>query len=79
DNIEAVRRERTRGYVLYGLATSWGSILFFAFIGLVLFGLRDSLTLDPAAITGYVMIFLYMIVPVEGVLSSLPTIASARV
>ncbi len=75
DNIEAVRRERTRGYVLYGLATSWGSILFFAFIGLVLFGLRDSLTLDPAAIT----IFLYMIVPVEGVLSSLPTIASARV
>jgi putative ATP-binding cassette transporter len=79
DNIEAVRRERTSGYVLYGLATSWGSILFFAFIGLVLFGLRDSLTLDPAAITGYVMIFLYMIVPVEGVLSSLPTIASARV
>ena len=77
-NIEAVRRERTRGYVLYGLATSWGSVLFFAFIGLVLFGLRDLLTLDPAAITGYVMVFLYMIVPVEGVLSALPTIASAR-
>ncbi|VDR25291.1 ABC transporter ATP-binding protein YojI [Raoultella terrigena] len=65
--------------MLYGLATSWGSILFFAFIGLVLFGLRDPLTLDPATITGYVMIFLYMIVPVEGVLSSLPTLASARV
>ena len=79
DNIEAVRQQRTRGYVLYGLATSWGSILFFAFIGLVLFGLRGSLTLAPAALTGYVMIFLYMIVPVEGVLSSLPTIASARV
>ncbi|TCQ72835.1 putative ATP-binding cassette transporter [Raoultella ornithinolytica] len=79
DNIEAVRQQRTRGYVLYGLATSWGSILFFAFIGLVLFGLRDLLTLEPATITGYVMIFLYMIVPVEGVLSSLPTLASARV
>lgn len=79
ENIEAVRRERTRGYILYGLATSWGSILFFVFIGLVLFGLREALTLQPAAITGYVMIFLYMIVPVEGVLSSLPTIASARV
>ncbi|MFK3706246.1 cyclic peptide export ABC transporter [Klebsiella sp. NPDC088457] len=79
DNIEAVRQERTRGYILYGLATSWGSILFFAFIGLVLFGLRESLTLSPTVITGYVMIFLYMIVPVEGVLSSLPTIASARV
>ncbi|HFF8942586.1 TPA: cyclic peptide export ABC transporter [Serratia marcescens] len=78
-NIDAVRRERTRGYVLYGLASSWGSTLFFAFIGLVLFGLRDLLALDARMLTGYIMVFLYMIVPVEGVLSALPTLAGARV
>ncbi len=47
-NIDAVRRERTRGYVLYGLASSWGSALFFAFIGLVLFSLRDGLAFGRA-------------------------------
>ncbi|ELQ9307640.1 cyclic peptide export ABC transporter [Serratia marcescens] len=78
-NIDAVRRERTRGYVLYGLASSWGSALFFAFIGLVLFSLRDGLALDERALTGYIMVFLYMIVPVEGLLSALPTLAGARV
>lgn len=79
ENIEAVRQERTRGYVLYGLATSWGSVLFFAFIGLVLFALRGSLGLGSSVITGYAMVFLYMIVPVEGVLSALPAIAGARI
>jgi len=78
-NIEAVRVERTRGYVLYGMAKSWGSVLFFAFIGMVLYLLRGYLGLDSAVMTGYTMIFLYMIVPVEGVLSALPTLASARI
>ncbi len=78
-NIEAVRQERTRGYVLYGLATSWGSVLFFSFIGIVMYALRGMLALEPVVVTGYTMVFLYMIVPVEGVLSALPAIASARV
>lgn len=77
--IEAVCRGRTRGYVLYGLASSWGSILFFAFIGLVLFGLRDLLSLDARTLTGYIVVFLYMVVPVEGILSALPAIAGARI
>ncbi|WP_336708922.1 MULTISPECIES: cyclic peptide export ABC transporter [unclassified Cedecea] len=79
ENIEAVRIERTRGYVFYGLAKSWGSVLFFAFIGVVLYWLRESLALSSAVMTGYTMIFLYMIVPVEGVLSALPTVTSARI
>jgi len=77
--IEAVCRERTRGYALYGLASSWGSILFFTFIGVVLFGLRDMLALDTRTLTGYIVVFLYMVVPVEGILSALPAIAGARI
>ncbi|WP_413726215.1 cyclic peptide export ABC transporter [Sodalis sp. RH16] len=78
-NIEAVRAERTRGYVLYGMATSWGSFLFFAFIGGVLFLLGRWLPLSHPVITGYAMVFLYMIIPIEGLLSALPNIATARV
>ncbi|QKJ85040.1 putative ATP-binding cassette transporter [Paramixta manurensis] len=79
ENIESVRQERTRGYVLYALATSWGSVLFFAFIGCVLYLLRGYLPVNPEIMTGYTMVFLYMIVPVEGLLSALPNISSARV
>jgi len=79
DNIEQVRRERTRGYVLYGLATNWGSILFFAFIGCVLYLLRQYFDINNTVMTGYTMVFLYMIVPVEGLLSALPSIGSARI
>jgi putative ATP-binding cassette transporter len=78
DNIEAVRRERTSGYVLYGLATSWGSILF---LPLSAWCCSACGTLDAGS-GGHHRLrhgSLYMIVPVEGVLSSLPTIASARV
>ncbi|XBS69715.1 cyclic peptide export ABC transporter [Acerihabitans sp. KWT182] len=78
-NIEAVRVERTRGYVLYGMATSWGSFLFFAFIGGVLFLLGRYFPLSHPVVTGYAMVFLYMIIPIEGLLSALPNIASARV
>lgn len=79
DNIEAVRKERTHGYVLYGLATNWGSVLFFSFIGIVIYALRGPLALESTVLTGYTMVFLYMIVPVEGMLSALPAIASARI
>src|SRR3546814_1109622 len=36
-NIEAVRVQRTRGYVLYAAAASWGNFILFAFIGITLF------------------------------------------
>lgn len=78
-NIEAVRVQRTRGYVLYAAAASWGSFVFFAFIGCVLFVLTHYLPVAPHVMSGYAMIFLYMIMPIEGVLSAIPNLSTARV
>ena len=78
-NIEAVRVQRTRGYVLYAAAASWGSFIFFAFIGGVLFVLTRYIPVTPHALSGFAMIFLYMIVPIEGVLTSIPNLSTARV
>jgi len=77
--IEQVRVERTRGYVLYALANIWGSVFFFAFIGVVLFLLTSVMQLAGAVLSGFAMIFLYMIVPIEGLLSALPSLGTARV
>lgn len=78
-NVEAVRAQRTRGYVLYAAAASWGSSVLFAFIGLTLFVLMRHVEVAPAVMSGYAMVFIYMIMPIEGVLSALPTLGTGRV
>lgn len=78
-NIEAVRVERTRGYVLYTAAASWGSFIFFAFIGAVLFLLTRYVPATQHVLSGFAITVLYMIVPVESVLSAIPNLTTARV
>jgi len=78
-NIEAVRAERTRGYVLYAAAASWGSFIFFTFIGCVLFVFARLFPIEGHVMSGYAMLFLYMMLPIEGLLAAIPTVSSARV
>lgn len=78
-NIEAVRRQRTRGYVLYAAAASWGSLVFLAFIGCVLFVLSRIYPVAPQVMSGYAIVFLYMTMPIEGLLSAIPNLSAARV
>ncbi|MGH8782247.1 cyclic peptide export ABC transporter [Paraburkholderia sp.] len=78
-NVEAVRVQRTRGYVLYAAAASWGNFILFAFIGITLFVLVRHFPVDTHVMSGYAIIFVYMIAPIEAVLSAIPSISSARV
>jgi len=78
-SIEAARAQRTRGYVFHAIAATWGNFVFFAFIGSVLFVLTRFLNIDGVAMSGYAMIFLYMMLPIESVLSSIPNLGNARV
>ncbi|WP_323118648.1 cyclic peptide export ABC transporter [Burkholderia alba] len=78
-NVEAVRVQRTRGYVLYAAAASWGNFILFAFIGLTLFVFARHISVDPHVMSGYAIVFVYMIMPIEAVLSALPSVSTARV
>ncbi|MDE1182636.1 cyclic peptide export ABC transporter [Paraburkholderia sp.] len=78
-NVEAVRVQRTRGYVLYAAAASWGSFILFAFIGITLFVVARLFPVDTHVMSGYAMVFLYMIMPIEALLSAIPNISTARV
>jgi putative ATP-binding cassette transporter len=78
-HVEAVRVQRTRGYVLYAAAASWGSLVLFAFVGLTIFVLARFFDASTHVMSGYALVFLYLIMPVEGLLSALPTLSSARV
>ncbi|MBY4865171.1 cyclic peptide export ABC transporter [Burkholderia sp. Bp9017] len=77
--VEAVRVQRTRGYMLYAAAASWGNLVLFAFIGLTLFVLARWFEIDARVASGYAMVFLYMIMPIEGLLAAIPSVSIARV
>jgi putative pyoverdin transport system ATP-binding/permease protein len=74
-----VRVQRTRGYVLYAAAASWGSFILFVFIGITLFVVARLFPVDPHVMSGYAMVFLYMIMPIESLLSAIPNVGTARV
>ncbi|WP_042297885.1 cyclic peptide export ABC transporter [Paraburkholderia bannensis] len=78
-NVEAVRVQRSRGYVLNSAAASWGNMILFVFIGCTLFILARLFPVSSAVMSGYAMTFLYMIMPIEGLLSAIPTVSMARV
>ncbi|OXI29837.1 cyclic peptide transporter [Burkholderia sp. AU16741] len=78
-HVEAVRVQRTRGYVLHALAASWGNLLLFGFVGLTTFVLAHLFGADAHVMSGYALVFLYLIMPVEGLLAALPSLSSARI
>jgi putative ATP-binding cassette transporter len=60
-------------------ATNWGQILFFVFIGLILFLTPRLVTVDHQALTGYTLTVLFMISPLSTVLNTLPILGRAHV
>ncbi len=77
--IDAVRTNRTQGLSLLYLSLTIGSTLFFAVIGIILFVVQRPLGADAAVASGYTLVFLYMMAPLEGLLNCLPQLNLARI
>lgn len=77
-SIEAVRRERTFGVSVFLVAASWGNFLVYAFIGLVLFLLVGDGPDRARVMTGFALVFVYMVAPLENLLLALPRANLAR-
>lgn len=78
-SIERVRRERTFGMSLFSASIAWGNFLVYAFIGLVLFVLVGDVPERARVMTGFALVFVYMVVPLESLLLALPRANLARV
>jgi putative ATP-binding cassette transporter len=77
-SIEIVRRERTFGMSVFLVSSAWGKFLIFGFIGLVLFVLVGDVEGRARIMTGFALVFLYMLGPLEGLLMTLPRANMAR-
>lgn len=78
-SIETVRRERALGMSIFVASASWGNFLIFAFIGLVLFLLVGDIPDRVRVMTGFALVFVYMITPLEILLMNIPRANLARV
>jgi putative ATP-binding cassette transporter len=77
--VEAIRRYGIWGNGLSLVAGNWGQMLFFAFIGFVLFVTPRMLAVSPAAATGYALTILFMITPLTIMLNTFPGFERAHV
>ncbi|HVR99434.1 MAG TPA: cyclic peptide export ABC transporter [Thermoanaerobaculia bacterium] len=75
----AVQRYGFRGDMLSAAADSWGHVLFFLVVGLIVIVLPGVREVDRATVSGYALVVLYLITPLEYLLSILPTLSRAKV
>ena len=73
------RRSMIRGLTLFAASSSFGKLLFFFAIGFVLFALPKLIVLRPEAISGYVLAFVYLLLPMENINNSFPLISQSNI
>lgn len=77
--LDALRKLTVRGDTVYAVVNSWGQVLFFVLIGLVVFGAPTWGGLERDVLTGYILVILYMMTPLEVLLGLLPDISQAAI
>lgn len=63
--------------LLYAVINHWSKLLYFVFIGLLLFVLAPQQGLDAKTLAGFIIIVLYLIAPVDSVIDIIPKFRAA--
>lgn len=74
----ALCRSNSRGMIIYSAAASWGQVLVFVVIGLILFVLPSFKDIGPQALTGFTLTLLYLMTPMQFIVNAVPTINRAN-
>ena len=75
----AFRRYNVSGLTLFAMTSSWGKLIFFFAIGFVLFALPKLARLELQTLSGYVLTFTYLMLPMDRLVNSLPVLTRANV
>jgi putative ATP-binding cassette transporter len=75
----AMRDWNVRGSKIFAAANSGGQVLFFVVIGLVIFVLPRVIAVDERTVVAFTLAILYMLTPMDVILSVWPTLARATV
>ncbi|MBE9078783.1 cyclic peptide export ABC transporter [Romeria aff. gracilis LEGE 07310] len=72
-------RYNSRGLSLFAVLDSWGKLIYFFAIGLVLFALPRWIGISPETRIGYVLTFTYLLGPMESLVNKLPLLSKASI
>lgn len=72
-------RQNVAGMTIFAIAASWGNTLFFFVLALVLFALPNFNLAATQVSSGYALTILYLISPLDYIMSSLPVFSKATV
>ena len=73
------RKQNTTGMAIYAVASSWGQLLVFVVIGLLLFVLPNWANINNMALIGYALTILYMMTPLQVIMNTMPALGRANV
>jgi putative pyoverdin transport system ATP-binding/permease protein len=75
----AYRRHSIQGDTLFALIDNFGQFAFMFAFGVMLFALPHFITIAPAALSGYVLTFIYLSKPLENLIRRLPFLSRSAV
>jgi putative ATP-binding cassette transporter len=75
----SIRRHNITGNIIYAADRSWGQVLVFVLMGLLLFLGPDFIEIDRTILTGFVLTLLFLTTPLEVILNILPALSRATV
>jgi putative pyoverdin transport system ATP-binding/permease protein len=73
------RHHNVNGLTLFAITSSWGQLIFFFALGFVLFVLPNLLTINPETLSGYILTFTYLVLPMDNIISKLPLLSKASI
>jgi len=73
------RRHNVDGFTLFAITTSWGQLVFFFAMGFVIFALPNLLAINPQTLSGYILTFTYLMMPMNNIISKLPLLSKASI
>ena len=73
------RRHNVDGLILFATTSSWGQLIFFFALGFVIFVLPNILPITPQTLSGYILTFTYLMLPMDNIINKLPVFSQASI
>lgn len=73
------RRHNVRGLTLFAAVSSWGHFFLFFAMGVVLFLLPNLIVVKPQILSGYILTFAYLMLPMDNIVNNIPNLTRASV
>ena len=75
----SLQKRNVTGMTIFTAAASWGQILVFVVVGLILFGLPVVKQIDTQTLIGYTITLLYLMTPLQLIMNTAPALGRANV